>query len=210
MKFLQTKNYELRASNGFTLLELLVTIGIFIILTTMVIANYPRFYSQVSVGRIAREIALLSREAQAFGLAVRQKGGAFPVDYGIYVSEANNKEVIVFSEEFGSENHLYDEGDGCGGSSTECVSRFSIRGRIFVRDLCAIRSDVPETQEDCDIGRIDVVFRRANPDALIYLDADNSQEHTAAFIKLQSERHPDKRKMVRIWLTGQISVQDDE
>src|SRR3989344_604356 len=97
---------------GFTLLELLVTTGIFIIITSVVVAGYPKFRSQISVGKVAREMALATRQAQAFGLAVKEVGGDAPGAFGVHFNRQSLNEMIVFADQDGDE--IYDPGGGCG------------------------------------------------------------------------------------------------
>lgn len=218
----ETRNSKLKSSkfhvagfkiSGFTLLELLVTTSIFLIITSVVVAGYPKFRSQISVGKVAREMAIATRQAQAFGLAVRELGGAAPSAYGVYFSASERREMIVFADKSGGRRDIYDPGDGCGADNSECVERFLMKG-VSIRDLCASPGGLDGDEEclgdDPPLERIDISFRRADPDSRIYRDANNNTAYAAAYIHLQSDRYPERRKVMRVWVTGQISVQDDQ
>ena len=60
-----------RQNFGFTLIEMLVSTGIMLLIMTVVLAGYPRFKARSTLSAAAREIALLIRETQVYGLAVK-------------------------------------------------------------------------------------------------------------------------------------------
>ena len=74
---------------GFTIIELLVTVAIFSIITSVLLVNYPKFSSRILLENVAHDIGLSVRQAQTFGLNVRGvRIGAtdiFPT-YGIHFS----------------------------------------------------------------------------------------------------------------------------
>ena len=204
-----------RNLQGFTLLELLITTGIFIIITGVIVAGYPKFRSQISVGKVVREMALATRQAQAFGLAVKQRRGegpdAYAPDaYGVHFNSDSLNEMIVFADRDGGTKEIYDPGGGCGAADSECVERFKMRG-VSIFDLCVSPDGLGNEAclTDGRLKQIDIAFRRADPDSKIYQDGDNSKSKAAAFIHIKSDRYPDRKKVMRVWLTGQISVQDD-
>ena len=57
---------------GFTLVELLVTISIFVILTGVVLFNSNSFDSTVLLNNFGYDIALTIKQAQSFGVNVRE------------------------------------------------------------------------------------------------------------------------------------------
>ena len=69
-KKLFNKN-KLKEQGGFTLLEVIVVVAIFGIMTAVVIFNYSNFSSRVILTNMAYEIALTTRQAQVFGLGAR-------------------------------------------------------------------------------------------------------------------------------------------
>ncbi|MDO8493451.1 MAG: type II secretion system protein [bacterium] len=57
-------------NRGFSLIELMVTISIFIMLTSFTLANYPKFSNKLSLDLLAQDLALSLRQAQIFGSSV--------------------------------------------------------------------------------------------------------------------------------------------
>ena len=75
-KKISSKGLVLNLSKGFTLLELIVVIAIFLIITVVVIADIPNFREKSSLDLTISEVATYIRGAQVYGAA--QKGGVSP------------------------------------------------------------------------------------------------------------------------------------
>ncbi|MFH2136366.1 MAG: GspH/FimT family pseudopilin [Patescibacteria group bacterium] len=106
------KNFgvTLRSKGGFTIIELLVSLGIFIIVTTMVVTNF-RGGSRSDELKIAAEtVASNLRRAQNMALAGEQFEGITPAGgYGIYFNLGNPDKYIIFADKNG--NLAYDAGE---------------------------------------------------------------------------------------------------
>ena len=189
---------------GFTVIELLVSTGIIIVIMGMVFVGYPRFKARSSLAALAREIGLLIREAQVYGLAVKEfpeREEEFP-PYGIHISADRPKEIILFGDlkegsASGVPNGLYESGDGCGSESTECIRRVTIAGPEFIDKICV--------DEICDIKELNISFRRPDPEALIVTDIP-SPRYNAGTIYLRSAKDTREERLIRVWITGQISI----
>uniref|UniRef100_UPI002B1DDAC5 pilus assembly FimT family protein n=1 Tax=Pseudomonas glycinae TaxID=1785145 RepID=UPI002B1DDAC5 len=57
----------IKGKRGFTLVELLVTVGVFAVVSGLTLANYPKFNSQTAITGLAQQIAIAIREAQVYG-----------------------------------------------------------------------------------------------------------------------------------------------
>src|SRR3989344_3995148 len=80
------QSYAPHSLRGFSLIELLVVISIFSIISLVVLANHSRFNSSVLLGSLAYKIALSFRETQVYGLSVQGQSTNFQVGYGIHFS----------------------------------------------------------------------------------------------------------------------------
>lgn len=68
---------------GFTLIEFIVIISIFAIMSAVALFNYQGFRSSVSLGNLSRDIALTVRQAQVFGWgtsSLNDQAGAIQLD----------------------------------------------------------------------------------------------------------------------------------
>ena len=57
--------------SGFTLIELIVTVAIFIFMTALVVANYGSFNDGTLLTSMSYDVALALRDAQSYGLNVQ-------------------------------------------------------------------------------------------------------------------------------------------
>jgi prepilin-type N-terminal cleavage/methylation domain-containing protein len=197
------KNYR----KGFTLLEMAVSIGIFGIISAVVIFNHGKFNSSIVVTNLSYEVALAVREAQVYGLAVKQDpNNPVPVEYayGVYFAEARPKMFYIFADRDGDQQ-FDPTGDPCNGTD-ECQEVIEIRGDVNVEDL---KTWVSGSYQDTD--ELTILFLRPNPVAIIR-DDDNSGASVSgrerAMIELASPR-AEKSKFILVELSGQVSVVDE-
>lgn len=184
------------SNSGFSLIELMVTITIFIMITSVTMTNYPRFSNKLSLDLLAQDIALSLRQAQISGssvLGVRGAAGQSRVfgAYGIHLESPDpvitNKYFYILFADISNllrydgpltGQFLRDENPECGIPTmvNECLQKFLVAGANKVRYLCANFIDQsldPQTDwvANCakqPIAWLDVVFKRPNLDALFY------------------------------------------
>jgi prepilin-type N-terminal cleavage/methylation domain-containing protein len=174
-----------RERRGFSLIEMLTVIAIFSIITSVILVNQSRFNSSMLVTSLAYEVALAVREAQVYGLAVKESDGGFAAGYGIHFT-TDSSTFLLFTEKSDPANGSYDEGkDGV-------EKTYTLRGGNSVVELCAA--------SDCSLATLDIVYLRPSPDIKI-----NGNKNIAASIKIESPRG--EQRTVIVNTTGQISVQ---
>lgn len=220
-------------SGGFALLELLVAVVLFGIITTMVLLAYSRVGEQLFMTTLAYEVALSFRQAQSYGVSVREfrGGGAqtFEAAYGLHFDGGSDKQFVLFADgNMGGNRLRYDgvhDGSGClAGSGSECVSLVRIERGNQILKFCGVLlldggRDKPdeEKREECNmastppsnpspaISFLDVLFLRPNPDANIRTDRSGvGERYKAARVYLVSPRG--ERRVVEVVNTGQISL----
>jgi len=170
-----------RNNKGFTIIELVVTTSILVIITTLIFANYPKFRENISLKKTAQEIALAVRQAQTYGLGVRefQPGtGIFP-GYGVHFVK-NSDSFILFADVNGN----------------NIIESFKIQTGETISDLCV-------NTTSCGHNTIDIIFFRPKP--LVTIKADGSSSGISdAEIKIISPGG--QIKTIVILSSGQISV----
>ena len=157
-------------TSGFTLIEIIVTVGILVLISSVVIFNYSSFNSNLSASAVTQKIAVAIRQAQTYGLSVKQSGnsGDFNTPYGIYFTLDQPTAYYIFADK--NKNGKYDVGDDCGGVNTECVEKGAMIRDASLGYFCSVNTATPPT-EVCPVSNIHsavVLFARPNPDAIIY------------------------------------------
>lgn len=195
--------------NGFSLIELMVVIGILTLINISIFVQYPEFSQRVALKRTSEEIALIVRQAQAYALGIkRSASGADYSGFGINFKTSDPKSLILFTDSVqGTDqpNKQYDAGDGCGKPPTECFQEFKIDTGDYISEL-----QVCDLDDDCDsVDALDVVYPRAASIATI--SSDSSMESVSyAKVTIKSPRGDEgkNKKLIKIWRSGQILVED--
>ncbi|MDP3735561.1 MAG: type II secretion system protein [bacterium] len=163
--------YKREHPRGFTLLETLIAISIFVIIAGTLISQNRIFQSNVETGNLAYEIALAIREAQVLGLGVRQFGGVFTTAYGIRLEEPNTNSAsfILFLDRTSvsnpASNVRYD-----GPTIDPTVETFELRGGNQIVEVCGTRfngSSHCSTLSGGPLRCLTIVFQRPDPAAKI-------------------------------------------
>ena len=113
--------------DGFTVLEMVVVLGIVTIISSVVLANYPAFNERLGVRRAAEDVASSIRQVQAYGLGVKEFGpgsGIFP-GYGIYFWRPAASYILYADRN----NNLQYDAPG------EKISELPIQGAAVIDDI---------------------------------------------------------------------------
>jgi len=182
-------------ARGFTLIELLVVIGVFSMITTVILANHSRFNGSVLLGNLAYDIALSVREAQVFGLSVKQFDSQFQVGYGIHFS--NSSAYVLFADI--NRNNRYDNG-------TDSIIQTSSLGKGHsILQYCAetaLNAKNCSNSGQSPITYLDIVFFRPDPDATI--STNEPTVYSRGMVVVTSPAG--ETRTITVASTGQISV----
>lgn len=197
---------------GFTLLEMLVSLGIITAITGIIFWNQSQFNNDLEITNLAYRVALAVREAQVAGTSVKQSSaGGFDTAYGVHFSKVSSSEYIYFVDS--NKNGQYDDPDNnnCNLSSgDECITKTVIgRGNT-------IGSNYKITSEDGSFNNanpadgFDVTFFRPNPDAIINTFNSNGVYTPLPGIGIAvCLISPLQRyKLLSVFKTGQITISD--
>ncbi len=180
-------------NKGFTLVELLVSISIFTLITSVAVYNHAKFNNSVLLTNLAYEIGLSVRQAQFYGISVRQNASfSFNSGYGVHFNPATPTAYTLFEDKTGGTSHVWDSG--------EDLQNFTISKGNKILKVCV--------DGNCNSTIVDISFIRPNPDAFITTGGSNGSYKGEADICVAS---PDGtvRKVI-VESTGQISVGTDD
>jgi prepilin-type N-terminal cleavage/methylation domain-containing protein len=199
-------------NKAFSLVELMVVIGIFAIISGVVIFDYGRFSSNLIVTNLAYESALAVRQAQVYGISVKQTKAAqntSGVDenasYGVWFSAGDMQNFYLFADnplipgnanKFDIDNNEEEELFSMNGSNV--ISRFCVTPSGGGTAIC-------NSSDSSDA--LSIIFKRPDPNAKIYgyFSSGNISEGSKAEIMFTSGRG-DKEARMTVTSTGQISV----
>lgn len=193
-------------------MELMVVIALFTIITSAALMNHARFGEGILATNLAYDIALSFREAQSYGIAVREPSsgtGTFSFPYGLHFSEGDS--FVFFTDRTDADRRY-------GGSDVSLkVYRFERGSRVL--SFCGIpASGAPECRRfDAEgnviaggaISYLDVTFKRPVPDATFVTDLNSagSVRYQSAYVTIVSPRGKERRT-VEVFQTGQISIRN--
>lgn len=208
-------------SKGFTIVELVVTIAIFLIITSIIMVSQRRFGGNILITNLAYDMALGVRQAQTYGISVRRATQAdalqqFNRSYGIHFALIGG--FVLFTDINNNWRYNIDADDGVRcrlpplGSldlGPECVTVFKIEQGNSIAKFCGgndcAGKDADGTPYN-DIDSLDILFHRPDPEPIIKASkGDVVKSYTDASVIVTSPQGV--RKTVIVSANGQISIQ---
>ncbi len=220
---------------GFSLIELLIAITLFGIIASSILLAYNRVSEQLFVTSLAYELALSFREAQSYGVSIREfRGGGtgtFDVGgYGLHFDSESLTTYALFADQGGEIGDATFNGSygttynttGCL-STTECVSVLRLEKGNSLYKFCGVLPlgdfgrDAPDANknEECNvkslpatnptITSLDVTFLRPNPDAVIKTSQTAFGRQYKA-ARVYVVSPSGDRRVIEVTNTGQISI----
>lgn len=190
-----SKNTTLRSVAGFGLIELMVSISIMLLISTIIIVRHQSFNGAVLLRSQAYEIALTLREVQLSAVSAQGNGsGNFRSVEGVYFDTDNDSVYKLFRD---ADNDSFFDATEEYGKPGILDSKFEIRR-------------MTATGDTIDGNAVSVVFERPNFDAKFY---DRSGRINASSLIVEvSKRNATGNttadvRTVEITATGQITVQ---
>jgi len=155
---------------GFTLVELLVTIVIFVILTGVVLVNSNQFDNSILLHNFAYDVALTIKQAQSYGVNVKENNfGTFDSSYGVYFnldtsSDGSLTNYILFASS--SNDTAINTVLKCTTDSS-CLQKYTMTKGTQIDDICAGDDDLHCNSIKDTNGQISIWFHRPSLDANI-------------------------------------------
>lgn len=188
---------------GFTMVEMVIVVGIIILIASIVLVSFPNFSQGIHLQNSVQRLSLSFRQAQDMSFASRLVSDTcpvIPVGYGLYFNRATPNSYILFADlrasgcslpASGSGNGQYDAGD-------IVISTVALDPGISFGDFV---TDVGGTNQHQDV--LSIIF--SVPDANISIkNGAGLVFGTSAQIFLIGTTNLQKSVMIRT--TGQVYV----
>lgn len=180
-------------SAGFTMVELIIVIGIITVISVLVLVKYPNFSEKQSLDRAAKSIALAIRDAQIKALAtVEFSPSVFPA-YGVHFDSSINDSYIIFADI--NNNQQYD-------SPGEMFEQKKIITSARITDLCAYLKSADPDQ--CGLPDLDIIFKR--PEPLIFLKSSAIMPNISD-VEIIAQTPSGMQRTIGVWLSGQVFIE---
>ena len=200
-------------SAGFTLVELMVTVGIFLFMTALVVAKYGSFNDGTLLTSMSYDVALSLRSAQSYGLNVQGYNGtnSFNYPYGMHFNSSAdyNNQMILFADSSQTSGvGVYDSG------SDSLITTYTLARGGDIKTVCA--GDGPSDCKPVNFSAVDITFKRPDPNAIItarnqggqvYTNASNPKVYAYAEIKVENASKNSTRTIV-VRGTGEIEIKN--
>lgn len=203
-------SYRSSLKGGFTIVELMVSVGLMLVLTTVIAFNQSRYTSGAELKNLANNLGLSLRQAQIYGISVKafSPEGGFNAGYGAAFNLSvaplgDDQAYIFFADKAPTKNSVYDDNFSCP-TNSECLDKVSLGANNRINDLCTI--DNLGDDLDCSATRLDITFTRPAIEAKIVVNGDVAGAEAVKGARIELVSPDGKFNSVLIYVTGQISV----
>lgn len=179
---------------GFSLVELVVSVGIMATMSTILLWNYPDSNVRIKMVNLTQTVALLVREVQIRGSAIDSKNGEY-AGYGLYfsvLSPASSTEIILFGDKTIPDNFVNGilVGDGLMATTTneEVKTITTLPQGYSISKLC-VASNGPfycNASTTPEIDTLTLAFVRPTSQPRIYVNDDVSTSLSVASLPIDA------------------------
>ncbi len=209
-------------SKGFSLVELVVTVSIMSVILTIVLMGQSRYTNVASLNANINEAALVVRQAQTYGISVREFSPGleeFNVGYGVsflLAGSSSDKEYIFFADRGSADLYRYSSNWNCPtDSSSECLSKLFLTNGNTISQICY--KSLSSGTESCmgNNRRMDITFTRPETSVSIrFFNASGVVESTPSDLEYGKVTFRSATgnvyKSLYVYPTGQISVRNGQ
>jgi len=191
------KHFSIFSRRGFTLVELVVVMGIATVIMTTLVIQQRSWNDRLSVSTQSYELALSIRQAQIYSLGVREyasgSGDKFDLGYGVYFNQGTLDRYIFFAD--ANKNQKYDSG--------EAVETNLLTRGVTINRVCGTSGCMPGGGP---LNNVSISFFRPDTKANIALlnNGGNPVDNPPATIYLRSLNG--KEYSVKVESNGQVVI----
>ena len=201
---------------GFTLIELIVVLGIFALIMSVALFNQASLSSNVLITNLAYETALAVREAQTYGISVKATASStldsnFDMGYGAYFDISKSDQMVVFGDADG--NKTYTENR----NPTELQYLYKVQNQRGNRitAICVANGTAPGVPchtgvNSYSVNKLAIMFKRPNPESVFNVvdDASGVSQYTGPAVIVVNNIDNSNCRAIVVEATGQIRVEN--
>lgn len=177
--------------SGFSLIELLVVIGISVLMTTLLLINMRTGTDHVELEGEAYKIATLAREAQTYAISTKTFGTTLTYkSVGLYFNNVPNGTMVTFFGER-TPDGIYNTGD-----DDITSKKLTLMSGYKIISICGNATSCGTT-----LNNVSVAYQRPFVSASIMSGAT---KYSYITITLQSPKQ--NTRQIQLWSTGQVTV----
>ena len=191
---------------GFTMVEAVVLLAMFVLIAGIVLASFPRFSQQIRLQLSSQQTALALRKTQNMAFAVRQVqtsrcGTLVPPAYGVFFDrERAPDSYLIFADLRSSSDCTSGSNDQrYRASDDEVIETIRLDQGVAINDLIVVAGGV-----DASETVINIVF--SVPEARMTIANASGPAGESVDIVLRQSRLPDVARRITVRTSGQIAV----
>ncbi len=185
---------------GFTIVELMVVVGIMTVISSLILFNSSNLNSSVLLSNTAYEIGLIIRDAQVAGLGAKviasdgNQNAATTSNQGVYFDIANSQQIIFFADL--NKDNTYNNNE-----KSQVYIIENKAGKVL--SICK-----PKSNNTCTdiIENVSIIFKRPNPEAYFYPKEENSPSGYQGNITINIGFDNGECRSITIYKTGGIQI----
>lgn len=177
---------------AFTLLEMLVSLGIITVITAVAITSQSSFNKSIVLTNAAYDVALSIRSAQAFGVGSRSPTfGVVKAGYGIHFDKSATGSYLLFGDTYPAASCTLPScksGDGLYTASSDASQKtYTFGNGVAISDICVSNGTVVcAFSSGSSVNTLDIVFARPSNDPTILINGVSAGTYFKAYIALTS------------------------
>lgn len=198
-----------KKNKGFSLIEIIITLGIIIMISTIILVNYPNLSETKYTDRAARIVSVKIREAQINAMSIKEDPTSataiFPA-YGIHFDLSTPKNIYLFVDldckETDKPKCKYDSALG-----DKIFETVVIPVNASIKYICGNKKSDP-VNAVCNLDNADIVFLRPTPSIFLKgtLTSGVTNEYSDIEVILGEAKTGDNQKITGATQGGQIFV----
>jgi prepilin-type N-terminal cleavage/methylation domain-containing protein len=185
-------------NKGMTMIELIVVLSIFAVMSSVVMFNYKNFQTRIDIRNLSNDIALKLVEAQKSATSGKwnsSAGTSWKPAYGVYFNKtANNKNFIYFADL--NNDNMY-AGPSCG--LPDCLDTVTINKGNYISNL-----DVVYQSSTTSVNDLTVAFTRPNYGPSF--SVGGSPLSSVSYIQITISSIGGATSLIKLYASGRIQI----